>query len=190
MKALPLIKHNIDTLLKARGQTRRDLASWVRQSANKRLIDPWISHIFTNPDAEIQTKYLDRIADFFGIAVYQLFQPGISPLTERRKGGDRRSGRDRRVSHVTSQLHAALSPASANLTEADIADLIRLRTLSGQSRAVLRENAEALARAEREAAARSSGRRVVDTTASAPVAAAVHGNRRPRADRGRKAQTG
>lgn len=103
MKALPLLKHNIDTLLKARGQTRRELAQWVRQSINKKKIDPWISHIFTNPDAEFQMKYLDRIADFFGISVYQLFQPGISPLTERRNG-ERRKLADRRISARNREL--------------------------------------------------------------------------------------
>src|SRR3990167_5291086 len=97
MKANHLLKSNIDTLLHKRGQTRRDLAMWVRQSIEKRKVDPWISHIFTNPDNEFQMKYLDRIADFFGLAVYQLFQPGISHLTERRAGHERRSGQDRRI---------------------------------------------------------------------------------------------
>lgn len=100
MKALPLLKHNIDTLLDARNQTRHDLAVWVRQSTNRKRVDPWISKIFTTADAEFQTKYLDRIADFFGIAVYQLFQPGISPLTERRSRSNRRTGRDRRISQA------------------------------------------------------------------------------------------
>lgn len=98
MRADSLLKHNIDALLKARGQTRHDLAVWARQSSDRKKVDPWISGIFTKPNREFQFKYLDRIADFFGLAVYQLFQPGISPLTERRKGSDRRSGRDRRLS--------------------------------------------------------------------------------------------
>lgn len=85
MKANALLKRNIDTLLKARGQTRRELAAWVRQSVNLRKVDP-LGKIFTEPDREFQAKYLDRIAEFFGLAVYQLFQPGISPLTERRGG--------------------------------------------------------------------------------------------------------
>lgn len=97
MKASALLKHNIDTLLKARGQNRRELAIWCRQSTDKK-VDAWISHIFTRADREFQLKYLDRIADFFGIAVYQLFQPGISPLTERRTGEERRVKPDRRIS--------------------------------------------------------------------------------------------
>ena len=98
MKANALLKQNIDTLLRARGQTRRELACWVRQSVNPKKVDPWISQIFTQPNREFQTKYLDRIAEFFGLAVYQLFQPGISSVTERRRVVDRRRGQDRRIS--------------------------------------------------------------------------------------------
>lgn len=41
-------------------------------------------------------KYWDRIADFFGVETYQLLQPGVASLTERRKA-ERRNGRERRV---------------------------------------------------------------------------------------------
>ena len=51
-----------------------------------------------SPERGVPLKHLDRIADFFGIATYQLLQPGISPLTERRSGRERRTGHDRRVS--------------------------------------------------------------------------------------------
>jgi len=176
MKALALLKHNIDTLLKTRGHSRRDLAGWVRQSTNKRLIDPWISHIFTNPDQDIPAKYLDRIADFLGVDVHALFQPGLSTATDRRKG-ERRSGQDRRVNHLRSQAHAALAPVSANLTEADIADLIRLRTLSVESRAEIRRSIDALDRAERAAAARMPRSPAVDSGTGQV------GSRAPRAKR-------
>lgn len=178
MKALPLLKHNIDALLKGRGQTRHDLAVWVRQSTDRKKIDPWISKIFTNADAEFQTKYLDRIADFFGLAVYQLFQPGITPLTERRKGADRRSGRDRRVSHLTQQARDALAPASGHITEADIADLLRMRTLSPDSRQVLRVEMDGLQRSERESAAQGLGRRAAGTDAGSATPRAARGRRR------------
>lgn len=92
MKANALLKLNIDTILRARGQTRKDLAFWCRRS------ESWISKIFRSEKREIPIRYLDRISDFFGLATYQLFQPGISPLTERRKH-ERRSGRDRRIGH-------------------------------------------------------------------------------------------
>jgi len=84
MKAGYLFKKNVETLLKARGHTRHDLAFYCRRS------DAWISKILGNSDRNLPMKYLDRIADFFGIATYQLFQPGISPLTERRKGPSQR----------------------------------------------------------------------------------------------------
>lgn len=56
--------------------------------------ETWISKILKE-DRGIQLKDLDKIADFFGLTVHQLFSPGISPLTERRRG-QRRSGRERR----------------------------------------------------------------------------------------------
>lgn len=93
MKANALLKHNIDTLLRGRGQTRKDLAQWCYRT------ESWISKIFQTDKREIPLKYLDRIADFFGLATYQLLQPGISPLTERRHG-ERRGGRDRRIGHA------------------------------------------------------------------------------------------
>ena len=96
MKASYLLRQNIKTILKARGQAAHDLAVWCRMD------DSWISKILSDgPDDRargIPLKHLDRIADFFGLSVYQLFQPGISPLTERRNGLDRRSGQDRRIS--------------------------------------------------------------------------------------------
>lgn len=98
LKAHYLLKQNIDALLQARGQKRRELAAWCRRS------ESWLSQIFTKDDRNIPLKYLDRIADFFGVATYQLFQPGISPLTERRKGQDRRGRQDRRISGRNRQL--------------------------------------------------------------------------------------
>lgn len=78
MRASLLLKSNVDALLRARGQNRKDLAQWCRRS------ESWISKIFRNPNKDLPLRYYDRIADFFGLAVYELFRPGISPLTERR----------------------------------------------------------------------------------------------------------
>jgi hypothetical protein len=94
MQANLLLKTNIDALLRARGQTRKDLAMWCRRS------ESWISKAFRDPNRSIPLRYFDRIADFFGLATYQLFQPGITPYTERRSGKERRSGMERRLSHV------------------------------------------------------------------------------------------
>ena len=99
MKASYLFKKNIETLLQARGQTRHELAFYCRRT------DAWLSKILGKDDRNLPMKYLDRIADFFGLAAYQLFQPGISPLTERRKG-DRRKVAERRVSRLVDTLRA------------------------------------------------------------------------------------
>jgi hypothetical protein len=166
MKALPLLKHNIDTLLRERRHTRRDLAMWVRQSMDKKKIDPWISHIFSKPDAEFQMKYLDRIAEFFGVPVYQLFQPGISHLTERRKA-ERRTGKDRRVSAMNQRVRQSLSEAVASLSQTDVADMIRLKTLSDASRDAMRIAMQAAERSEQQAVRRAQKRHGAGTGAVA-----------------------
>lgn len=135
VKANLLIKHNIDAILKARGQTRRDLAQWCLGTTDKRA-DSWLSHIF-GPKGfqtrEIPNVYLDKIADFFGLAVYQLFQPGISPLSERRKSGDRRNGKDRRISRRGDQP-GTMRASDLSLTAADVAFLLRVRSLTKRDR--------------------------------------------------------
>jgi len=108
MRANLMLKTNIDTLLKRRGQTRKDLADWCGRG------EGWISKIYTNANREIPLKYLDRIADFFGLATYQLFQPGISPLTERRSGRERRSDKDRRVSKAQRNMMALANEVDAH----------------------------------------------------------------------------
>ena len=91
MQANALMKYNVSALLRARGLTQKDLAQWCRRSQG------WISKILKEDRREFPMKYWDRIGDFFGIAAYQLLQPGIAGMAERRKGGDRRAGRDRRI---------------------------------------------------------------------------------------------
>jgi hypothetical protein len=127
MHANRLMKSNIDALLRARGQTRKDLAIWCRKT------ESWISKIFTEDRREFPMQYFDRIADFFGIATYQLLQPGISPLTERRAGTQRRSGRDRRVSrlHLTAGPRPQLTVA---LESDEVAAIQRWRLLSDADR--------------------------------------------------------
>jgi len=95
MRAERILRQNIDAILRARGQTRAELA------AHCGLTRSWASRVFSDRDRHdkrgIPLKYLDAFADFFGIAVYQLFQPGISALTERRAGAERRTLADRRL---------------------------------------------------------------------------------------------
>lgn len=88
MKTEYLLLQNIRALLEGRGFYQRDLAMWVGKH------ETWLSKILQE-DRGIRMKDLDRIADFFGLSSYELLQPGIGPLTERRRG-DRRSDRDRR----------------------------------------------------------------------------------------------
>jgi transcriptional regulator with XRE-family HTH domain len=97
MKSGRQLRLNMDAMLKARGQTRTQLAAACGLSRS------WASKVWKeSPDPQdtrgIPMKSLDAVADFFGVSVYNLFQPGISHLTERRAGADRRSVVDRRVS--------------------------------------------------------------------------------------------
>lgn len=105
VKANRLLKDNIDAMLRERGQSRRDLAEWCHKS------ESWISKIFSEERREFQVSQLDRIADFFGLDTYRLFQPGVARVTERRKG-DRRAGQERRIgvdgrmaSHLQSEVN-------------------------------------------------------------------------------------
>jgi DNA-binding Xre family transcriptional regulator len=125
VKANYLLKHNIDAMLKARNQHRKELAQWCRRS------EAWMSKIFTDPNRGVPLKYLDRISDFFGVATYQLLQPGIGALTERRSKALRRSGRDRRVSVLHLGARAQMTVA---LEPEEIARLQRLRLLSEADR--------------------------------------------------------
>ncbi len=120
MRADELLKHNIDALLRARGQSRGELARWCHQSRS------WADKFMTEGRRGIPAKYLDRIADFFGIATYQLLQPGISPLTERRSG-TRRTGRDRRISN------AVLSQRPGDV---DLMDIIRALSRPAREKAI------------------------------------------------------
>lgn len=92
-KALYVLRRNIEALLATRKEDQVALARWVGHSRS------WLNK-FLLGDREIQLRDLDRIGTFFGIEPYQLFQPGIGRLTERRSGLDRRNGRERRIGHA------------------------------------------------------------------------------------------
>lgn len=157
LKASELLKHNIDALLRARGQKRPELSRYCRRSRS------WLDKIFSEQRREVPLKYLDRIADFFGIATYQLFQPGISPLTERRTRSDRRSWRDRRISQAT---------LSQKPGDVDLVDLFR--ALSRDNRedliadAVDRLNKQ-LKRPQTAATARAAQDRTDETARATPA---------------------
>lgn len=92
-----MFAENVSALLSARDLNAKQLAMWCRKSEN------WISKILKGK-SQARMQDFDRIADFFGMATYQLFQPGISMFTERRSGRDRRNGQDRRISHETRMM--------------------------------------------------------------------------------------
>ncbi len=160
IKSHLLLKENIDALLSERHQRRKDLAQWCRRS------ESWLSQIFTNDERNVPLKYLDRIADFFGLATYQLFQPGIAARYERRKA-DRRTGKDRRIGAMNQRVRQSLSEAVASLSQTDVADMIRLKTLSDASRDAMRIAMQAAERSEQQAVRRAQRRPGVGTGASA-----------------------
>ncbi len=101
MKAGYLFKLNVEALLRQRGHTHHDLAQWCHRT------DAWLSKILGKDDRNLPLKYIDRIADFFGLETYQLFAPGITPLTERRHA-KRRVLKDRRMAAaVENEIPAA-----------------------------------------------------------------------------------
>jgi transcriptional regulator with XRE-family HTH domain len=94
MTANKLLKANVQKLLELRGKTREQLAQAVGNSTN------WIDKIFRYDERTFPVKYYAPIAKFFGVEVYQLFQPGIAEHSERRSGADRRQLPDRRFSQA------------------------------------------------------------------------------------------
>lgn len=134
LKPLYLLRENIRYLLDKRKESQTALAhacghqkAWI----NKFLQDTKIVAGRKVPnDREVSIVDMGKIAEFFGLYVYQLFQPGISAMTERRTATDRRSGQERRIGHAGRQLatlraevdkvprlashdHAALRPETA-----------------------------------------------------------------------------
>jgi transcriptional regulator with XRE-family HTH domain len=106
LKAVNQLRQNIEALLLARKEDQKTLAFAMG-------VHPTTVNKFLRGTRELQLADLDKVADFFGIATYQLFQPGISLLTERRLRTDRRTGRDRRIGHAQRQmlgLNSALEP--------------------------------------------------------------------------------
>lgn len=94
LRANYLLVENIRALLAGRGVDDKALAIWCGHRP------AWLSKVLSG-ERGIKLPDLDKIADFFGLTVAQLFQHGISGLTERRHGerrtvGDRRSGQERR----------------------------------------------------------------------------------------------
>lgn len=88
LKANRLLAENVRSLLEARHIDQTALAVWCGHGPT------WISKIL-NGGNDFRVKDLGRVADFFGLTVSDLFQPGISMKTERR--GQSRRQRERRT---------------------------------------------------------------------------------------------
>ena len=113
--AVWMLRENIQALLTAQNKKQKDLAFYCDGKDKS-----WINK-FLNGTREIQFRDLDRIAQFFHLATYQLFLPGIARETERRSGKDRRSGVERRVSEDLQsmiQLRPYLEKAQRGLSHA------------------------------------------------------------------------
>lgn len=119
-KSLYVLRENIRALLDARKEDQKTLADWCGHDKS------WMNK-FLNEGRGIRVGDFDKIASFFGIEVYQLFQPGISRVTERRKG-DRRIDRERRIG-VQARLASSLQlevnklPRLARQTDYDVSAL-------------------------------------------------------------------
>lgn len=96
-----VFRENVLSLLQARNEDASSLAFWCKHDKS------WMSKILTG-ERVVKLTDIDKIADFFGLSPYQLFQPGISLMTERRIG-ERRSGNDRR--------HAQHHPEDAQMVQ-------------------------------------------------------------------------
>lgn len=97
-KALVQLRLNVEFLLIQRRRTQADLAAEMG-------IDATTLNKFLHGKREIQFKHLDGMASFFGLQTYELFRPGISPLSERRIIKDRRQGLDRRRAQTDRLAH-------------------------------------------------------------------------------------
>jgi transcriptional regulator with XRE-family HTH domain len=88
MNTQRLLLQNLRILIEERRVTQRKVAAWVGHH------ETWLSKILRE-ERGLSLEEIDKLAEFFGLTGYQLCSPGISSMTERRRG-DRRSGRERR----------------------------------------------------------------------------------------------
>lgn len=91
LRAVNQLRENVRELMRVRGLDQKSVSFALGHHPT------WINK-FLKGTRPINVADLDGLSDLFGFTAYQLFQPGIAPLTERRKR-ERRSGRDRRIGH-------------------------------------------------------------------------------------------
>lgn len=97
-----LLAENLRTLISRRRVDAKDVALVCGHGP------AWISKIL-NGDRGMRVKDVGEVASFFGLTAADLFSPGISPLTERRRRtrrtlADRRVAADRRRGAVTDDV--------------------------------------------------------------------------------------
>lgn len=93
LRAVNVLRENVRALMAQRQLNQKAVAFALSRHPT------WINK-FLLGHRMISVTDLDKLADLLGVATYQLFQPGVSKMTERRRG-DRRLGPERRVSHET-----------------------------------------------------------------------------------------
>lgn len=90
------LRENVRELIRVRGVQQNDITFALKK-------DPtWLSK-FLQGQRPIHITDIDALAEFFGLSGYQLCQPGITAVTERRRQ-ERRSGGERRIGHVKRHL--------------------------------------------------------------------------------------
>lgn len=157
-----LMKANIDAFLRARGLNRRGLARYVLRTHDERA-DTWISKIMKaeNENREFGMEYWPRICEYLGVSVYQLFQPGFSVETERRKTS-RRSGRDRRKLSVSADV--ARVPAAVDIVDIlNVLERERRERILGQAIDELRQQMRLLKQKQTPEGADDATHRTGDT---------------------------
>lgn len=135
LRAVNQLRENIRALMRARGIEQQALAFALRRHPT------WINK-FLKGTRPITIADLDGLADFFGLSAYQLFMPGISSVTERRRGDERRAGRDRRISQSHRQLEVVAAEMARarneqTLTPLESAALERIRALDPEMKSAM-----------------------------------------------------
>lgn len=129
LKPEQLLAENIRALLTARQMDQSALAVWCGHKT------PWISKILAG-DRGCRIKELGKIADFFGLTVAELFQPGLTSSTERRvrqrRVAERRTRADRRsLGHRDRGLHPDVQPPFRS-SDHEAAAEVRAETPAGR----------------------------------------------------------
>lgn len=121
MDANQLMKANVKRLLELREKEPEDLAKFMRKSAS------WIDKIYRYDSRTFPIRYYQTIANFLGVDVYQLLQPGIADRAERRSGAERRKVIDRRVSKAV---------ISEKALDVDLIHVVRAMSHGGRQKAI------------------------------------------------------